>query len=61
MGAQLLNYYEKVASEFGFEGRMKLALLTTISSSKAEAEPDTPANIQKFEAALAQIRNGGKP
>jgi hypothetical protein len=58
MGARLVYYYEKVAAEFGFEGRMKLALLTTISSSKAEAEPDTPANIQKFEAALTQIRSG---
>jgi hypothetical protein len=49
-----------VAAEFGFEGRMKLALLTTISSSKAGAEPDTPANIQKFEDALTQIRQGSK-
>jgi hypothetical protein len=60
MGAQLVNYYEMVAAEFGFEGRMKLALLTTISSSKAGAEPDTPANIQKFEDALTQIRQGSK-
>lgn len=60
MGAQLVGFYEKVAKEFGFEGRMKLALLTTISSTKAEAEPDSPENIKKFEEAVAQLRNGAK-
>jgi hypothetical protein len=60
MGARLVGDYEKVAAEYGFEGRMKLALLTTISSTKAEGEADSPENIQKFEAAIAQLKNGAK-
>jgi len=55
MGARLLAFYEKTGKEFGYEGRMKLALLTAISSSKAAAEADSPANIQKFEDAVAQL------
>lgn len=56
MGAQLLEYYEKVAQEFGNQGRMKLALLTMVTSMSASGEKDSPENIQKFENALAQIR-----
>jgi hypothetical protein len=59
MGAQLASYYEKVGSEFGIKGRMKLALLTAIPSSSASTEDDSPANIQKFEQAVAQIRKTG--
>ena len=56
MAAQLVNFYEKVAQEHGVVGRMKLAMLTQISSVKAKAEEDSPENIRKFEAALTQIR-----
>jgi hypothetical protein len=59
MGAQLASYYEKIGSEFGIKGRMKLALLTAIPSSSAAVEDDSPANIQKFEQAIAQIRKAG--
>jgi hypothetical protein len=59
MGAQLVAYYEKVGKEFGISGRMKLALLTSITSIKATAEEDSKANIQKFENAIAQIRQSG--
>jgi hypothetical protein len=55
MGAQLLEYYEKVGKEFGSEGRMKLALLTMVTSMSASGEKDSPENIQKFENAIAQI------
>lgn len=60
MGARLLEFYEKTGKEFGYEGRMKLALLTAISSAKAEKEADSPANIQKFEDAIAQLRQPKK-
>jgi hypothetical protein len=56
MGARLLEFYEKTGKEFGYEGRMKLALLTAISSTKAAAEADSAVNIQKFEEAYAQLR-----
>jgi hypothetical protein len=56
MGARLLDYYTRVASEFGIAGRMKLALLTAISSAKAATEADSPANLKKFEEALTRLR-----
>lgn len=59
MGARLLDYYDKVDSEFGVKGRMKLALLTSINSITAKTADDSPANIQKFEQAISQIRKTG--
>lgn len=57
MAAQLLDFYELVKREYGPAGRMKLAMLTLISSAQAEKEADSPENIQKFEKALAHIRS----
>ena len=59
MGARLLGYYEKVTKEYGIKGRMKLALLTSITSMTAENEDDSPGNIKKFEEAMAQIKKSG--
>ena len=56
MAAKLTGYYQQASSEFGVVGRMKLAMLTKISSEKAASEPDTPSNIQVFEQALKQLR-----
>ena len=56
MGAKLVSYYEKAAEEFGPAGRMNLALLTSIPSARAATEEDSPANIQKFEAAFAKLK-----
>ena len=35
---------------------MRLAILTSISSPKAGAEPDSPENIQKFEKAMKELK-----
>jgi hypothetical protein len=59
MGAQLIAYYDKVSREFGIKGRMKLALLTSVTSITAPEEDDSPSNIQKFEQAMAQIKKTG--
>ena len=56
MATRLNGFYAQAASEFGVLGRMKLAMLTKISSEKAGSEPDSPANIQIFEQALKQLR-----
>lgn len=60
MGAKLLDYYEKIGKEFGVTGRFKLALLTTINSTAALTAEDSSANLQKFESAIAKIRQAGK-
>lgn len=56
MGARLLNFYEMAGAELGFEGRMKLAMLTKIPSTQAQTADDSPANMQLFESSLAKLR-----
>jgi len=56
MATRLNGFYTQAANEFGIVGRMKLAILTKISSEKAMSEPDSPSNIQIFESAMAQLR-----
>ena len=59
MAAKLNEFYKQAAQEFGLAGRIKLAMLTKISSEKAEAAEDSPENIRIFEQALRQLRSGG--
>lgn len=59
MAAKLNEFYKQAAQEFGLAGRIKLAMLTKISSEKAEAVEDSPENIRIFEQALRQLRSGG--
>ena len=59
MAAKLNDFYKLAAQEFGLAGRIKLAMLTKISSEKAEAADDSPENIRVFEQALQQLRSGG--
>jgi hypothetical protein len=59
MAAKLNEFYKQAAQEFGLAGRIKLAMLTKISSEKAEAAQDSPENIRIFEQALKQLRAGG--
>ena len=40
MAAKLNEFYKQAAQEFGLAGRIKLAMLTKISSEKAEAAED---------------------
>ena len=58
MAAKLNEFYKQAAQEFGLTGRIKLAMLTKISSEKAEAAEDSPENIRIFEQALQQLRSG---
>jgi hypothetical protein len=56
MGATLAGFYQQASKEFGLTGRVKLAMLTKISSEKAESTTDSPENIRVFEEALKQLR-----
>jgi hypothetical protein len=56
MAAKLIDFYAQASKEFGVMGRMKLAMLTKISSEKASVEADSPANIAAFEQAIKQLR-----
>jgi hypothetical protein len=56
MAETLVSYYTEMEKEFGFAGRMKLAMLTKISSDKAESAADSPENVRAFELAVKQLR-----
>ena len=57
MGAKLVAYYDKAYQLGRLKAKMRLAVLTSIPSAKAATEPDSPENIQKFEAALKKIQS----
>jgi hypothetical protein len=59
MAAKLNEFYKQAAQEFGLAGRIKLAMLTKVSSEKAEAADDSLENIRIFEKALQQLRSAG--
>jgi hypothetical protein len=56
MGLKLVNFYERVGQELGSVGRMKLAMLTKIPSTQAQATDDSPNNLALFELCLARLR-----
>ena len=56
MGLKLVSFYERAGQELGFEGRMKLAMLTKIPSTQAAAADDSPSNLALFEQSLARLR-----
>jgi hypothetical protein len=56
MGMRLVSIYDAAEKEFGFMGRMKLAMLTKIPSAKASQEADSPDNVRTFEQALLRLR-----
>ena len=56
MAAKLVEFYAQATKDFGVMGRMKLAMLTKISSEKAGTEADSPENIKLFQQALLQLK-----
>ena len=56
MAAKLVQFYDQATKDFGGQGRVKLAMLTKIPSSKAAEVEDSTENIRLFEKALAQLR-----
>ena len=56
MAAKLNQFYDEAAKMGGLKAKMRLALLTLISSAKAGGEPDSPENIKKFEQAMLELK-----
>ncbi len=56
MADKLLQYYADAKKIGGLKAQMRLAIITKIPSSKASSEPDTPDNINAFEAGLREIK-----
>ncbi len=58
MGTRLAEYFDKVKDFGGLSCQVKLAMITKMSAKQALAADDSPANIQVFEKAMAQIKAG---
>jgi hypothetical protein len=56
MGMQLVQRYEDIGKEMGAVGRMKLAMLTKLSSTKAAETEDSAANLKMVDEAIAELR-----
>ena len=56
MAAKLEQYFDRANAEWGAVGRMKLAMLTKMSSAQAKTVEDSAGNIQAFETAMQQLR-----
>jgi PAS domain-containing protein len=56
MGARLAAYYAEAEGLFGLDGKIQLAMLTRIPSTRALVEPDSPDNVHKFEGAIGALR-----
>ena len=59
MADRLMKYYQYVSEQAGLNGKVKLAQMTNIPSSKAAMEPDSHEAIQRFKDAIKEIT--GKP
>lgn len=55
MGEKLLSYFEKAKEMGGFKAQMRLSIITKISTTKANSEPDSLENIKIFEDAMREI------
>jgi len=56
MGIQLKERYEAVGKEMGAVGRMKLAMLTKMSSTAAADAEDSAGNLKLVDDAILQLR-----
>jgi hypothetical protein len=61
MGAKLQQYYELAEKSGGLPTKMRLAMKTGIPSEKADSEPDSPENLQKFYEAAKDIIGADVP
>jgi hypothetical protein len=55
MGAVINEIYKIVTDKAGFKGRMRLAVRTGISRTRAAQMEDTPEMITKFKKAADEI------
>ncbi len=56
MGMQLLRRYDEIGREMGAVGRMKLAMLTKMTSGAAEKAEDSASNLKLVDEAILQLR-----
>jgi hypothetical protein len=56
MGQRLTEFYEQASKLGGVKAKMRMAMITKISSNAAGSAPDSPENINNFKKALEEIK-----
>ncbi|MFH0733280.1 MAG: hypothetical protein V1773_03430 [bacterium] len=56
MAQKLESYYLEAARIGGLKAKVRLAILSNISSANAHDKPDTPEDIHKMEIAMREIK-----
>jgi len=56
MGAKLVQFFTDAEKLGGLKAKMRLAMITKISSSAAASAPDSPDNIRQFTNAMNEIK-----
>lgn len=56
MAEKLTNFFEEAKKLGGLKAKMRLAVLTDVSSVKAPSEPDSSENIKKFDEAMKELK-----
>ena len=55
MASKILDVYAAIEKELGLAGKMRLAVMTGVTSAKAGETPDTPDILAKFADAFKEI------
>lgn len=55
MGKKLQDIYSEVKLNGGLQAQMRLAIMTSIPSAKAQTEPDSDGNLKNFQNAFKEI------
>ncbi|RJP26473.1 MAG: hypothetical protein C4527_15025 [Candidatus Omnitrophota bacterium] len=61
MAEKLKKLYEFAEQAGGIEAKMRLAVMSGISSVKAATEPDSPENIAKLKKAIKEVTGKDAP
>ncbi len=61
MGSRIAAFYSEAEAIAGLDGKIQLAMLTRIPSTRALIEPDSPQNLARFESAIQAIRRSITP
>lgn len=61
MAEILLKYYKYIRDIAGYEGKVDLATMTKVPSTKAAMEPDSEENIMIFKRAIEKITGEKAP
>jgi hypothetical protein len=61
MGDKLVKLYDFIKANGGTPERMRIAMITGVTSMSAASAPDSPENIEKFKSAIKEVLGKNAP